>query len=68
MSFRPDFTYAENVLRVRRLKDGNISHVTARAEMTSTLVSSIHSERSRRLRAKKRTGVRSHHENEPAFN
>ena len=45
------FTYAENVLRVRRLilKDDNISHVTARADMTSTLVSSIHSERSRRL-------------------
>ena len=46
MSLMPLFyVYAEHVLRVRR----NISHVTARAEMTSTLVSSIHSERSRRL-------------------
>ena len=40
-------------MRDRRLKDGNISHVTARAEMTSTLVSSIHSERSMRLWARR---------------
>ena len=43
----------QNVLRVRRSKD--LSHVIARAELTSTLVSSIHSERSGRLWAKRRS-------------
>ena len=46
-TYRLDMILRKQIfLRDRRLKDGNISHVTARAEMTSTLVSS---ERLRRL-------------------
>ena len=43
----------ERVSRVRRLNDRN-AHVTAGAEMTSTLVSSLNGERSRRHRARRR--------------